>query len=208
MWVSTKILVLEFAVNYFPSSFFYFLSVGSTRLFWVQGTETQYKLDYNKKGVIACLLLESPRLPGKDESCLCTSFHLYSVFLSGFILLLLTRQLEKKLLAFQLEHLHSISSGQRYTLSSILSSYARKNFEILLLQGRLDGLAWVGTHEGRELGRQSNTYCPPWTEHKILQRNKNNGLWELVERLTFQNRNSTSLNHFKSSSSKKNNILV
>ena len=81
-------------------------------------------------------------------------------------------------------------------------------FEILLWQGRLDGLAWVGTYEGRELGRQSNTYCPPWTEHKILQRNKNNGFWELVERLTFQNRNSTSLNHFKSSSSKKNNILI
>lgn len=81
-------------------------------------------------------------------------------------------------------------------------------FEILLWPGRLDWLAWVGIHEGRELGRQSSTYCPPLTERKVLQRNKNNGPRELVERLIFRNRNRRSLNHFKSSSWKQNNILV
>ena len=30
----------------------------------------------------------------------------------------------------------------------------------ILWPARLDWLAWVGTHEGRELGRQSSTYCP------------------------------------------------
>lgn len=170
MWIRTRYTVLQFAVNYFPSSCFHCLFVGLARILLAARDRNPTQTSFKKEKVIVCLLLESPRLQaemGPSSTSLSIFVRLFS--LASFSCFPF-RQLEKKAVCIlaRWSSQHVVQDKEK----SLFPPSAHQMLGKMLMKyyyGQVHLIGWPGlvpSKEGNESDKATHL-VHPWARHRL-----------------------------------------